>query len=362
MKGQSRDETAGSNMRRDKREGFALATIGMWLMAVTALSALAVDVGRLAWTATEVQAVADVGATAAVKTATQGGDYAAIAKAAAAKNKADGQLFDVAGHPDFYDLNPIEAGTYDPAKTPPFTPGAAPWNAVRVTATAKQVKFIFGDFFSLLLKTGVVSQAPVTKVATAVCLPPLQNPPDLPITVCGAGAINLHVFQPGEACDPTQLGTVSPLNAIPNTQDACWNDLGTGTTTPSNNDLLALFPPDCGGSVSPTSAVDGETIDVNNGDHHNLFTNLMTCINASPYNGTRRFTIPMVTNCGGCTGTNTIEGFVTLEIMAVNIKTNNGNVSSFGTCNVPCGPGKCPQGIYCAQQVCNPATSGTGIG
>ncbi len=357
-------------MRRKTQEGFALATLGLWILGLMALAALAVDVSRLELTATEVQAVADVAATAAVKTATQDGDYAADAKAAAALNKADSHLFDVATSPALYTLSPIEAGTYNSANSPPFTPGPAPWNAVRVTATAQQVGFIFGGFFSDLAHalnggSSVIStKTAISKTATAVCAPPLQVPPDLPLAVCAGGQINLHVFQPGEACDPARLGTISPLNAIPNTQDACWNDLGTGTTNPSNNDLLHLFPPDCNGgsSVRPSTAFDGETVDVNNGNHANLFSNLVTCINNSPYNGTRNFTIPVLTDCGGCTGSDTIQGFVTLQIKATDIKTNNGNVATFGSCNVPCGAGGCPQGIYCAKQVCNPTGNGSGIG
>ena len=359
-------------MRRTKQGGFALVMMGMWILALMALAALAIDVSRLAYTATEVQGVADAAATAAVKTATQGGDYTAVAKAGAAKNRADGNYFDVDAQPTLYALNPVQAGTYDNTKAPgvdPFAAGPAPWNAVRVTATAQHVGFIFGGFMSALANLvgggngSIGTNTPITKIATAVCAPPLQVPPDLPITVCAGGNIQLHLFQPGEACDPTQLGTISPLNAIPNTQDACWNDLGTGTTNPSNQDLLHLFPPDCGGNGAPPLAGDGETVDTNNGNHVNLFSNLKNnCVHPPPYNGTRDFTIPVLGTCGACGGAQTIVGFVTIEIKESDIKTNSSNVSTFGSCNVPCGPSGCPQGIYCAKQVCNPSGTGTGIG
>jgi Flp pilus assembly protein TadG len=358
-------------MRRKNQRGFALATMGIWVLVLFVFAALAIDVSRLVFTATEVQAVADSAATAAVKTATENGDYAATAKAAAAKNRTDGGLFDVATQSTYYELDPIEAGTYNvnaAAGTDPFTAGGAPWNAVRVKATAKQVSFIFGGFMSAVTNfagggnSPISTSTPVSKVATAVCAPPLGSAPDLPIVVCANGAIGLHLFQPGEACDPNQLGTISPLNPLPNTQDACWNNLGTGTSNPSNADLLALFPPDCGGSVAPPVATDGQTITDNNGSHSNLFSNLVSCINMSPYNGTRNFTIPVISSCGLCNTTRTVQGFVTIQLKASDIKTNNGNVATFGSCNVPCGPGGCPQGIYCAKQVCNSTTSGSGIG
>jgi hypothetical protein len=349
--------------------------MGMWILALMVLAALAIDVSRLAFTATEVQAVADVAATAAVKTAAQGGNYAVIAKAAAAKNRADGDFFDVVGQPSLYTLDPIQAGTYDNTKAPgvdPFTAGAAPWNAVRVTARAEQVGFIFGGFMSALANfvnagSGPISTStPITKTATAVCAPPLAVPPDLPMSVCPAGNIQLHVVATGEACDPSVLGIISPLNPLPNTtQDGCWNDLGTNIgSNPSNAALLALFPADCGGSTHPILS-DFNNSDVNNGDHSNLLSNLISCINNSPYNGTRNFTIP-VTDCGSCSNrVAPVQGFVTIQIKASDVKTNNNAGATFGSCNVNCSlqpSGKCVQGIYCAKQVCNPSGVGEGIG
>jgi hypothetical protein len=354
--------------RRKNQEGFALATVALWAIGLVALAAIAVDVSRLAYTATEVQAVADVAATSGAKAAAKNGDPVGDAKAAAARNRADGALFDVDGQPTLYGLEAV-AGKYDPAATPSFVPSDPPWNAVRATATAKQVAFVFGGFFSALgnLVNGgnapLSTSTPITKTATAVCAPPSGLPPDLPITVCPDGNVDLHIFQPGEACDPARLGTISPLNPLPNTtQDACWTDLGTGFGNPSNNDLLHLFPPDCGGTGTPPTVADAQVINLNNGSHNGLFNDLVACVNAAPYNGTRNFTIPVI-DCGPCANRAApVRGFVTIQIKAADIKTNAGNVGTFGSCNVPCPAGGCPQGIYCAKQVCNASGTGIGIG
>jgi Putative Flp pilus-assembly TadE/G-like len=53
---------------RPRERGAALATVGIFMIVLAGMAVLGVDVGRLAYTATETQVVADAGAVAYAKT------------------------------------------------------------------------------------------------------------------------------------------------------------------------------------------------------------------------------------------------------------------------------------------------------
>src|SRR5437879_10407851 len=55
------------------QRGIGLIATGIWIMAFFALTAVGVDIARIAFTATEVQTIAEVGATAAATTVVNGG-------------------------------------------------------------------------------------------------------------------------------------------------------------------------------------------------------------------------------------------------------------------------------------------------
>src|SRR6186713_1907096 len=81
--------------RRHQR-GFALAYVGICLLTLTAFAVIGIDVARLAFTASEVQSVADVAATAAALAKMQGSsDPVAQAKKAILENKIDGVAADI---------------------------------------------------------------------------------------------------------------------------------------------------------------------------------------------------------------------------------------------------------------------------
>src|SRR5690349_20394915 len=104
-------------MDRSKERGIALAVVAIALVAIFAMIVIAVDVGRFAHTASEVQAIADLAALSGAKsvlvrgagTAQSGGDTAAQ------QNTFDGRTFVNDGT---IATMPVEEGCYtrpDPA-------------------------------------------------------------------------------------------------------------------------------------------------------------------------------------------------------------------------------------------------------
>ncbi len=128
--------------RHGKRErGVAVILAALWLGAITAVAAIAVEVARLTHVATEVQIAADAAALAAAKNLFGGGDQTSATTAGqtvAGKNQADGRL------PAPGDVN-IEFGKYGVA---------AGWGssgdpAVRATVTMTNVKYIMASMLGL---------------------------------------------------------------------------------------------------------------------------------------------------------------------------------------------------------------------
>src|SRR5436190_2966706 len=113
--------------QRPREKGIALVAAGIFMVAMLALAAIAVEVARLTDTATEVQVVADVGAMGAAVARARGKDEGQAIQAGtdvATLNFADGKHV-----PDTSIV--IDAGHYDPTRDPgdKFHAGENPHNA-----------------------------------------------------------------------------------------------------------------------------------------------------------------------------------------------------------------------------------------
>src|SRR5437773_8166663 len=82
-----------ANVHRRKTErGAVLITMALWLTAFMAFAAVAIDIGRVSFTANEVQAIADVAATAGATALFRGGrDAQAEGATVANLNRVDGK-------------------------------------------------------------------------------------------------------------------------------------------------------------------------------------------------------------------------------------------------------------------------------
>jgi Flp pilus assembly protein TadG len=345
-------------MKRTKRtRGVSLVATGMWMVALLALVAAAIEVSRLTDTATEVQVSADAGALAAATAMTRGlaGQEVTIGQNAAANNFADGKAVPTSGVQ-------IELGHYssDPAANPHFTTTCTPGtdcNAAKATVTINNVKYILASILNGQASTGVQKNA----VAAGLCQ---GSGHPFPLAVC-----NQALASPLSQDNLCLSGTLKSGLTMQSGANACWTYLSApsqGTST-----VQSLFPQVCGGSAPPdfSFVTFGQPLNFvgNPGVSAATWALLQCCIACQP---NHQLTVPVI-DCpeiatpGGanpCQGSQkTVMGFATLDISDVflNGNTQCKNVYPGGSClvsvnNVPPGQDK----TMAANQVCKPDNSG----
>jgi Flp pilus assembly protein TadG len=270
--------------REPKNErGVALVAFAVSMAALFALAAVAVDMGRLATVAEEVQAVADAAAT--------GGAERLLKSGTAAQAQADAQAVVgqnmVAGATATIATSAIEVGQYNPT-TNTFTPGATPPDAVRATPSATVQNLFVGIFGSSFLNTTV------TKTATAGFTGLGSAAPTLPLVIgdCNFGQFKECTLDP--SCLPQAFQVPSQGNSA---------FIKTGTYLPAS----------CGGNGSVLNV--GDTVNLTNGQTPNLKP-VSDCFNS----GVTQFTIPVVSctsTAGNWQGSAQVVGFATVTVTAV---------------------------------------------
>ena len=291
--------TKQRSFRRDER-GIAMVQTAIFLTALTALVTVGVDVGRLAFTATEVQNLADIAATAAAKHVVNGdGTSRQGADLLAGQNFVDG----AAATPSNVPL--VEDGTYDFA-TGTFNPGGSPATAVRATAAAT-VQNIFAGILGTPNTT-------VTKTATASYAYPGGGQAGLPIAIgdCAFPDPNCQ----SDSCLPQVLQIPSPSD------NSAWTGFTEGSST---NNIGDFFPTACGGNGDPIPGIvanqggtcvdDGinDCISLNNGQEVPLLNLIQGCLDA----GLDTFLVPVIDCDAGLNGNAPVMGFATIQITSV---------------------------------------------
>jgi putative Tad-like protein involved in Flp pilus assembly len=275
--------TAKQRERRSER-GVALAFAVLGLLAFMPIAVVAVDIGRLAFTATEVQNEADIAAAAGAQTLLQGGSAATArsnAQTVVAQNKVAGAAATMA-------TSDLLVGQYNPA-TNAFTNGATPANAVRATARVTVQNLLAGYFGSSF------QNATVVKSATAGFSGTGQATPTLPLAI---GACN---FQALESCFATP-GCLPALTQAPSGSDnSGWIKTGN------------YLPTSCGGS--PTVMSGGASIPLSNGQATSTLKSVSDCFKT----GVREYVVAIVD--GACDNafnkSRTVTGFATVVVTAV---------------------------------------------
>jgi hypothetical protein len=315
-------------MRRGRsrgERGIALAATGIFLLALIAFAAIAVEVSRLTDTATEVQVTADASVLgAAVSRAKGHTDAVAIqdGQTIGADNYADGKNIPTGS------IN-IEPGHYDPAAPPgsKFVPNGVPDDAFRSTVTINNVKYIMATVLNGQTATGVQKRA----IAAADC--PGDGVADLPMAVCTR---SLTEIQPGQTCaDGQQIQALVPDNG----QDACWTNLGTPGSA-NINTYKPLLPPICNGGGGHELS-EGDSIDLQNGNVTSFIQLLQCCVACEDQH---KFTVPVI-DCANVSSCN--QSATTLAFAAINIARyqdvvpsgggNNNCRQYFPDCNNPIG-------------------------
>jgi len=334
--------------RRARERGVTLIAGGVWLMAMLAIVAIAVEIARLTDTATEVQAAADAGALAAALAIERGQSAQAstVGKNAAGSNFADGKLVPATGVQ-------IDLGHYstDPAVNPHFTTVCTvgtDCNAARATVTVTNVKYLMASILNGQASTSVQKKA----VASSFCQ---GSATPFPLAVCSNSLTNIS--QDNVCGSMTASLFMNPNNA----QNACWTTLTAGGGASS---VQSLFPTQCGGS--PVNVALKQSIGLTNGVSASLWNAFQCCVACQDIHD---FIVPVV-DCsaiGTCNTSPQVLGFATIHIAnATDISLGNGNntcgnsFSPWGSCGTKINnSGK--DGIT-GSQVCKTALAGTGGG
>jgi hypothetical protein len=329
-------------MKHEREQGIAMVLAALFLTAIIAIFAIALEISRLTDTATEVQVAADAAALAGAQNITSGGTTGTAQDAGqrvAGKNTADGRS------PAPSDVQ-IEFGKYTPGIG--FVAGAAD-NAVRATVTMQNVRYILASVF------GGPSTS-VTKRAVAAykcnnCATPA------PITICDCA---LTSTSPGEPCTAITGGSL--IQAPNGAQNSCL------LSTAGQSADEAWFPSDCfatGGTGPLISS--GDTITLDNGQLTPVINDFESCVN----DGVTDYVIPVVqcsdfgtcnggkctnhpadtciTNAdcchiGQCNHTGTVIGFATMHVTMVNAHGSPKTVSLTQVCNNAAPGGPCASG------------------
>jgi hypothetical protein len=298
--------------RSNGQRGAVLAATALALAAFIALTVVAIDLGRLAYTATEVQTVADSAATAGAAAIINGGSPVAEAQSVAAQNHVDGT-------PAAMAAGDVEIGSYDPSSGS-FTPGGAPTNAVRANASATVQNLVanaLGDVATTVQKTAT---AAITGVG--------GGQPVLPIVI---GSCNFEPFQSSTDC-----ADLPSLTQAPNPSDnSGWTSLA---ADPANATVAKSYlPASCGGGGQPAPEVQvGDFVNVVNGQVTTILQTIKSCFDQ----GIREFLVPVVP-CGQFNQAMEVEGFATIRISNVTTTGNPKGIDLEAICNAeaPRNPG-----------------------
>ena len=291
--------------RRRGQGGFVLVLAGILLLTTFALIVVAIDIGRISHTATEVQGIADsaalAGALAVIK---QGaGNAGPAATTAAGDNRFDGRNFIDGTNGQLV----VREGRWDPS-TASFTAGDSPTNAVRAIATGQSVRYVAAPLI------GIGPTTDIQKLAVAVIGAPATASASFPGAVCSSVANGVSPQPPGPCAggDGTVIKTIPDLQQT-GTQNSCFSGLGTGASSSNERSLL---PAQCGGTTVATVSV-GQIIFLDNGQNATVLQALQGCVGPAQggnANNVHRFILPVIDNCN-CNGASLpVTGFVEIEI------------------------------------------------
>jgi Flp pilus assembly protein TadG len=283
--------------RRKNERGFALVMVAISATTLLGFLALAIDLGRLAFTANEVQTVADVAATAGATYLMAGQDPTTArsqVRTVVAQNRVAGVAASIPQDSD------IQVGQYAP-QTNTFTNGASPYNAVRATPSATITNQFMG-MFGASYQTSTV-----TKTATAGFSGLGQAAPTLPLVIKDCSFPSLQACFGDSSCLPRL--TLQPDGG----QNSCWSSL----TDPSSNkpNVEQYFPSACGGSQTPPVVTVGGSVNLNltNGTINPLVDDVATCLSK----GIDTFLVPIVACSSNCNQAAAITGFATVQLSNV---------------------------------------------
>ncbi|HYD50332.1 MAG TPA: hypothetical protein VEB21_18385 [Terriglobales bacterium] len=231
------------------QRGQAIPLVLMTFGAVAAMTAYMLDTSRIAITANEVQAAADVTAAAGARALMLGRDHLADAKALVTKNLIDNSL------PSAVNLEALEAGNWSSEGV--FTPNLFPLNAVRSQVFYTVDNILIGS----VTKNAAHEQSRVTKQAIGA------------FKGAGSGRATLPIVL-GECKFPKDCFEDSCLPVVTQVPDPADNSAWTGFFGQASTAAMQpFFPPGCGGNAV------GYGAEVKVGDYINLTNGQLPLLN-----------------------------------------------------------------------------------
>lgn len=290
----------GGNRFKRSQRGAILVLTGIAIVTLVAMAVVAVDLGRLALTATEVQIVADVGATAYAKAVQQdSAGPANDALAVVARNRIDGAAATPAN------ISSFEVGNYS-SQSLAFASGGMPQNAVRAHATATVNNFfagVFGDF-----------QSTVQKDATAAIGCPNSGRVVLPMVV---GECEFAAFESSNDCSDLPQLFQQPGD------NSCWSNLldssggGADTTNTYFPTSCCYGGTQCGEGITPPAVSLGDWVYHTNGQQASTMHLIQDCVENE---GITDFVVAIVKcdqSLTDCTGSSEVVGFASVHVSNV---------------------------------------------
>ena len=278
---------------RKRERGVTMVLAAVFLVAIAAISAISIEIARLADTATEVQSAADAAALAAAENIDTGGDSTTATTAAqtvAGRNRTDGR-WPASSNLDVQFGSWTAAGGY--SSSGPVAGVSVP--AVKATVSMPNVEYIFGSVLGGASTT-------VTKDAVAAYKCTGQAQPTAPVTI---GLCQLQQYTQGQPCSANGSTLVQQPNPD---QNSCW--------TANAHNAPDWLPPECGGGNAPLISV-GDILagqGLSNGQMVPILRAIQNCVNA----GVHDYTIPIINcpiaNCNAGTSLGEVVAFATMHI------------------------------------------------
>lgn len=323
---------------RKNQRGIALAYFGVAMLALIAFAVIGIDVGRLAFTASEVQSVADVAATAAALAKKEGSaDPVAQARVAVQSNTVNGEAADIGSGEVIESLTP---GLWD-FDTKTFT--ELTWDDPTVNAAkAIGVKTV-SNFVAAAIGS---PESTVHRQAIAAIGGSCSGRPVMPIAV---GDCFFDEFAEGDPSDPTRCSKLPDVRMSNDRVDnGCFTSLGPDPASASGT--TSFLPTtcckggSCGGGETPPLVSIGDQINVINGTASSVFKIIADCFN----DGMTEFDIPIVkcnktdqtspscpdgeTTCVKCNQSMEVTGFAHIVITEVQDTGSNQHISFGSIC------------------------------
>jgi hypothetical protein len=300
---------------REGERGVALAYVGFALLVFMGFAVVGVDTARIAFTASESQAVADAAATAGIRTlATIYGGGTGNVKTDAVligtQNKIDGANAPIAAGDVICGNWNFQNGTFAPGNCDNTS------NAVRAVANKQVNNIVAGVFGASFVHTTV------TRRATSALSAPSAARPLWPFAIKDC---SFQQYASSNNCSDLPKGLVAPNGA----QTGCFTSFLLNAT--STGAIIEYLPTSCGGGGGQQSLISiGTNINLTNGTKVPDFRAMQDCFNQ----GFTTWVVPIVACSTNCNQSAAVTAWAEIQVKAVDVHGAQSSVTMDTICKI----------------------------